>query len=236
MRVGKACEDPGMAHLLSVNVGVPRETEWATIGRTSIDKSAVEGPVHVRALGIEGDQVSNRKYHGGLDKAVYAFAAEDLQLWAERLGEPVAPGRFGENLTTEGIDVNEAEIGERWRIGTVLLEVRSVRTPCAEFKRWMGHCGYDDRAWVKRFAAEGRPGPYLRVLEEGVLRAGDAVEVVHRPGHGVSVSTFYRAISTDRTLLPRLLEISDLVPEAREKAERYVRDLDAGREDAVLPG
>lgn len=223
-----------MARLLSVNVGTPREVAWATIGRTSIDKTAVAGPVPVHALGVEGDRVSNPKYHGGADKAVYAFAVEDLRLWAERLGEPVAPGQFGENLTTEGIDVNEAEVGERWRIGTVLLEVRSVRVPCNEFKRWMGQCGYDDRAWVKRFAAEGRPGPYLRVLEEGVLAAGDAVAVVHRPGHGVTVSTMFRALTTDRTLLPRLLAVPDLVPEARRDAEAYVRAVESGTEDAGL--
>lgn len=223
-----------MAKVVSVNLGLPREVEWATIGRTSIDKTPAEGPVAVRALGLDGDRVSNRKYHGGADQAVYAFAAEDLARWTERLGVPVAPGRFGENLTTEGIDVNEAEIGERWRIGTAVLEVRSVRTPCVEFKRWMGRSGYDDRAWVKRFAAEGRPGPYLRVLEEGVLQAGDAVEVLHRPGHGVTVSTMFRALNTDRTLLPRLLEVPDLLPRAREKAERYVRDLAEGREDLLL--
>lgn len=223
-----------MAQVISVNIGRPRETEWAAIGRTSIDKTSVGDPIAVRALGLEGDQVSNLKHHGGPDKAVYAFAVEDLRWWAGELGRDVPPGTFGENLTTEGIDVNASEIGERWRIGTALLEVRSVRTPCAEFKRWMGHSGYDDRAWVRRFAQVGRPGPYLRVLEEGELRAGDALEVVHRPGHGVTVSMLYRAVSTDRTLLPRLLDVPDLVPQARTKAEQYVRDLATGREDLPL--
>lgn len=224
-----------MAHVLSVNVGRPREAGWATIGRTSIEKTAVEGLVAVGALGLEGDEVSNRKYHGGPDQAVYAFAVEDLRWWARELGRDVPPGTFGENLTTEGIDVNEAEIGERWRIGTALLEVRSVRTPCNEFKRWMGRSGYDDRAWVRRFARVGRPGPYLRVLEEGELRAGDPLEVVHRPGHGVTVSTLYRAVSTDRTLLSRLLEVPDLVPGARRKAEAYVEAMRGGGEDVLLP-
>ena len=214
-----------MATLLSVNVGLPREAAWAGIGRTSIDKAPVTGPVEVRRLGLAGDQPSDTRHHGGVDKAVYAFAREDLDLWAERLGEEVRDGQFGENLTTLGIDVNEAEIGERWRIGDVLLEVASVRTPCNDFKTWLGRCGYDNRAWVRRFAEEGRPGPYLRVLAPGTIRAGDELEVLHRPGHGVTVSTMFRALLTEPTLLPELLRVEGLVPQARVRAEEYVAAL-----------
>lgn len=206
----------------SVNVGIPRPREWAEIGRTAIEKAPVTGPVRVRTLGLEGDQVADVKHHGGVDQAVYAFAREDLDAWTEALGEPIRDGQFGENLTTSGYDVNEAEIGERWRVGTALLEVASIRTPCNDFKGWMGESGYDNTAWVKRFAAEARPGPYLRVVEEGSLCAGDAVEVVHRPGHGVTVSHMFRALLTDRTLLPDLLVVDGLVEEARLAAERYV--------------
>ena len=95
---------------------------------------------------------------------------------------------FGENLTTVGIDVNEAELGEQWRVGTALLEVRSVRIPCNDFKCWLGENGFDNTGWVKRFAADERPGPYLRVVEAGVVEVGDPVSVEHRPGHGVTVS------------------------------------------------
>ena len=206
----------------SVNVGLPQEAAWAEIGRTSIDKRPVAGPVRVHRLGLGGDQVSDTRHHGGVDQAVYAFAREDLDAWAERLGRDVRDGQFGENLTTEGIDVNEAEVGERWRIGTAVLEVASIRIPCNEFKGWMGECGYDRTAWVRRFTAVGRPGPYLRVVEEGVLAAGDPVEVVHRPGHGVTVTTMFKALTTDRELLPELLRVDGLVDEAREKAEKYV--------------
>ncbi|RYP86523.1 MOSC domain-containing protein [Nocardioides guangzhouensis] len=206
----------------SVNVGLPQEAAWAEIGRTSIDKHAVNGLVRVRRLGLEGDQVSDTRHHGGVDQAVYAFAREDLDAWAERLGRDVRDGQFGENLTTEGIDVNEAEVGEHWRIGTAVLEVASIRIPCKEFKCWMGESGYDRTAWVKRFAAVARPGPYLRVVEEGALSVGDPIEVVRRPGHGVTVSTMFRALTTDRELLPELLRVDGLVDEAREKAETYV--------------
>ena len=213
------------SRVLSVNVGLPREAAWAGIGRTSIDKVATTGPVEVRRLGLAGDQPSDTRHHGGVDKAVYAFAREDLDLWAERLGEEIRDGQFGENLTTLVIDVNEAEIGERWRIGDVLLEVARVRTPCNDFKSWMGRNGFDNRAWVRRFAEEGRPGPYLRVLAPGTIRAGDELEVLHTPGHGVTVSTMFRALLTEPTLLPELLRVEGLVPQARARAEEYVAAL-----------
>lgn len=210
------------ARVRSVNVGLPRARAWAGIGRTSIDKRPVDGRVEVGLLGPTGDQVSDTVHHGGVDQAVYAFAREDLDRWVERVGQPIRDGQFGENLTTEGIDVNAAEVGEHWRIGGVLLEVCSVRIPCNDFKGWMAECGYDPTSWVKRFTADGRPGPYLRVLEPGALGAGDPIHVVHRPGHGVSVATMFRALTTERHLLPELLVVEGLVEEARTRVEKYV--------------
>ena len=193
-----------MPLLRSVNVGLPREADWAGIGRTSIDKTSLTGPVEVRALGVAGDQVSDTRHHGGVDQAVYAFAREDLDRWAEILGVPIRDGQFGENLTTSGIDVNEALIGERWRIGTVLFEIADVRIPCNDFKNWMGQSGYDTKEWVKRFTADGRPGPYLRVVEEGVLQAGDELLVEHRPSHGITVTTYFWANTTNKSALPEV--------------------------------
>jgi MOSC domain-containing protein YiiM len=190
-----------MAHLASINVGQPQDASWAGIGRTSIDKVSISGPVSVHTLGVDGDQVSDLRHHGGVDQAVYAFAREDLDHWGEVLGRPIRAGQFGENLTTTGIDVNEALIGEQWRIGTVLLEITDVRIPCNDFKNWMGESGFDKRAWVKRFTAEGRPGPYLKVLEEGILQVGDELHVVRRPGHGVSVTAYFQAQTTNRAAL-----------------------------------
>ncbi len=207
--------------LRSVNLGAPRPWEWAGIGRSSIEKHQVTGPVRAARLGLEGDQVSDTVDHGGVDQAVYAFAREDLDAWGATLGQPIRDGQFGENLTTSGYDVNEAEIGERWRVGSTVLEVASVRIPCNDFKGWMGESGFDNTAWVKRFTAVARPGPYLRVVQEGVLAAGDAIDVVHRPGHGITVTTMFRALTTDQELLPRLLVVDGLVAEARERAEKY---------------
>ncbi len=210
------------ATLLSVNVGTPRPATWAALGRTSIAKDAILGSVAVSELGLSGDEVSDTKHHGGPDQAVYAFAREDLDWWEGELGQQIAAGQFGENLTTQGLEVNDAEVGERWRIGTVLFEVASARIPCNDFKNWMGQSGYETRAWVKRFTAVGRPGPYLRVLAAGNCQAGDPIEVVHQPGHGVSVTTMFRALTIEPGLLPELLKVDGLVAQARARAERYV--------------
>jgi MOSC domain-containing protein YiiM len=211
-----------MAQVISVNVGTPRDVEWAGIGRTAIEKHPVDGPVPVSHLGVAGDQVADTVHHGGLDQAVYAFAREDLDWWETELGREIRNGQFAENLTTTGIDVNGAEVGERWRVGTTLFEVAMVRIPCNDFKNWQRIGGYDDRAWVKRFAAQGRPGPYLRVIEEGELQAGDELVVVSRPGHGVTVSTMFKALTTDRSLLPELAKIDDLAAVARRQVDAFV--------------
>jgi MOSC domain-containing protein YiiM len=218
------CEDGRMpARVLTVNVGQPVDAEWAgELRRTSIAKRYVEGPVNVSTLGIEGDQVADTVNHGGIYQAVYVFAREDLDVWSARLGLEVPNGQFGENLTTEGIDVNEALIGEQWRIGTTTLEVAEVRIPCVVFKNYMGLRGFDDARWVKRFTADARPGPYLRVVEEGSLAAGDELTVVHRPDHDITVSLMFKAFTTERELMPRLLDVGEqLAPAAREAAERY---------------
>jgi MOSC domain-containing protein YiiM len=210
------------ARVVSVNVGTPVDAPWEpNLGRTAISKRAVVGDVHVSHYGLEGDEVADKQHHGGEYQAVYAFAREDLDWWARELGRDIPNGQFGENLTTEGIDVNEALIGERWGIGGVILEVIEVRIPCNTFKGWMRESGYDDTAWVKRFTAEGRPGPYLRVIQPGVLRAGDRIDVLYRPSHAITISTVFRAFTTHRELLPSLLD-APIPPKMREHVEAYI--------------
>lgn len=210
-----------MAQVISVNVGKVREAAWAGIGRTAMDKQPTTGIVAATRLGLEGDQVGDTKFHGGLDQAVYAFAREDLDWWEGELGGEIRDGQFAENLTTRGLDVNESEVGERWLIGTALFEVAMVRIPCTDFKNWQRLSGYDDRSWVKRFTQRGRPGPYLRVLQEGELQTGDDVNVVHQPGHGVTVSMLFRALTTERSLLPELRKVENLARKPREKLAAY---------------
>ena len=211
-----------MPRIRSINVGRPKDADWAGIGRTSIDKQPVTGPVAVSEVGVAGDQVSDTRHHGGADQAVYAYAREDLDFWAAQLGQEIRDGQFGENLTTEGIDLTHTPVGTQLRVGDVVLEVAGVRTPCNDFKGWMGLSGFDNTAWVKRFTAELRPGPYLRVLTTGTITAGDAIEILHEPAHGVTVRDLFIALNLDRTRLPELLAIDGLAGKLRQKVDEYL--------------
>jgi MOSC domain-containing protein YiiM len=202
--------------VLSVNVGRPRPNPWKDVTETGIDKQAVRGPVMVTApgpkgtgeTGLAGDRVYDVKSHGGPDQAVYAYAREDLDAWERELGRELRDGMFGENITTEGLDVNGALIGERWRIGhDLLLEVACPRIPCGTFQGWLGREG-----WIKRFTQAAVPGTYLRVIESGPVSAGDPV-VIEQPAHDVTVALTFRALTTDAAALPRLLAAGDALPE-----------------------
>jgi len=210
--------------LVSVNVGKPRANLWQSTELTGIDKHPVSGSVMVTApesertgaVGLAGDRVFEVDFHGGRDMAVYAYAREDLDFWEGELGTPLRSGVFGENLTTAGIDVNGALIGERWRIGQdVVLEVCQPRIPCRTFQGWLAQEG-----WVKRFTAAARPGTYLRVIEPGRIQAGDPIAVQHRPGHDVTVALTFRALTTESGLLPRLPAVGALPDEIKELARK----------------
>jgi MOSC domain-containing protein YiiM len=175
--------------------------------RTGIDKKPLTGRVAVHPLGLEGDVQVNRKHHGGEGQAVYAYAQADADWWSAELGRELPPGRFGENLRTSGLDLRSALIGERWQIGTALFEVTAWRTPCANFARFWGVPDL-----VKRFAAHGATGAYLRVLETGEIGAGDAVDVVSRPGHGITVERAFRIAMSDRSRLPELAPVVRFLP------------------------
>ncbi|WP_433402151.1 MOSC domain-containing protein [Streptomyces sp. CA-146814] len=216
--------------LLSVNVGrpAPLPSAGGPGGLSGIDKRPYEGSVRVSdpgpkgtgGSGLAGDAVCDLRHHGGSDQAVYAFAREDLDAWERQLGgRELANGSFGENLTTVGVDVSGALIGERWRVGPeLLLEVTSGRIPCRTFADHIG-----EEKWVRRFTREAVTGAYLRVIEPGTIRAGDPVEIVHRPDHEVTAALQFRATTTERTLLPSLLAAaSALHPEALRTAREYV--------------
>jgi MOSC domain-containing protein YiiM len=210
-------------HVVSVNVGRVVEAAWAgRPRRTAIEKRPVAGPVRVHTLGLDGDEIGDTRFHGGTHQAVYAFASEDLAHWSGLLGRPLRPGLFAENLTTAGMDLNQAVLGEHWRVGTALLSPVDVRTPCNTFRTWMDRQGLDATSWVKRFAAEARPGPYLRVLEQGVVEAGDPVVVEHRPDHGVTVETMFAALMSDPSRLPELLVVEGLADRVYALAQRQL--------------
>ena len=207
-------------HLRSLNIGRPRDNPWKGLAATGIDKRPVSHPVEVTApgpkgtgaVGLAGDRAHDVAHHGGADQALYAYAREDLDTWQERLGRPLHDGSsFGENLTTVGVDVNGALIGERWRIGTdVLLEVSCPRIPCATFAGWL-----DEPGWLRRFVEARQPGAYLRVVDEGSISAGDQIEVVFRPQHDVTVALAFRAFTTESELLPRLAVAEALPDDAK---------------------
>ena len=204
-----------MARVLSVNVGTPRQIAVRR-GRplmSAIGKVPVDGRVRVAGVNVDGDDQADRRVHGGPDKAVYAYAWEDTLWWSRELGRELPPGMFGENLTVEGVDVSGAIVGERWRIGTVELEVCQPRLPCAK----LGH-RFGDQQMVKRFALAGRPGAYLRIVTEGELGTGDEVDITHRPSHGVTVAQVSRAILLDEDELAA----AAVAPELPEPLARWM--------------
>ena len=174
----------------SVNVGAIREVEWrGQTVQTGIWKHSVDGPVALRGVNFVGDDQADRTVHGGADKAVYAYSIEDYEFWAKRERFAVGPTVFGENLTVQGIDLTSALVGDRWRVGTALLEVAQPRLPCFKLGIRVG-----DPRFLKRFQLAIRPGAYLRIIEEGAIQAGDRIEVVERPAHTVTMGLMVEAV------------------------------------------
>ncbi len=200
--------------VVSINVGQAKPVTYRTSSKpvTASEKLPVDGAAWIGEDGVVGDDSGDRSVHHDDWMKVYAYSLEDYGFWSAELGAPLGPGQFSENLTTSGVDLNAALVGEVWRIGAALLQISHVRIPCQTFKGWMGASGYDETAWVKRFTAAGRPGPYFRVLEEGEVRAGDPITVDTRPNHDVTVAVLFRALTTERSLLPRLAQVDGLKP------------------------
>jgi MOSC domain-containing protein YiiM len=206
-----------MARIVSVNVGLPRTVEW--YGRevtTAIWKEPVDGPVALVGVNLVGDDQADRRVHGGPDKAVYAYSVEDYAWWSER-GVAVGPGTFGENLTTEGVDLSRSRIGDRWTIGAAVLEVAQPRQPCFKLGIRMG-----DERFPDRFEVAARPGAYLRILREGPVAAGDAIAIEPAAAPSVGIA----ALATGDLDLDevRLVAQDPRVPEGwRKSAQRALR-------------
>jgi MOSC domain-containing protein YiiM len=210
--------DPSRGRLISVNVGTPKRIDTGQrIVETAIWKDPVEGRVKVRGVNLDGDRQADLTVHGGPNKAVYAYAIEETRRWEEELGRPFGVGAWGENLTTEGVDVSGAVLGERWRIGTTLLEVVQPRLPCFKLALKMA-----DPTFVRRFAQASRPGAYLKIVEEGDIGAGDEIEVSGRPEHGVDVRLVADAFLLDHSLIPRAQEAPQLLDSLREQMAQLV--------------
>lgn len=222
---------PPHGFVLSVNLGRALQVPYSSAPFTGIDKRPVDHPVMVSAPGLKGvagsglagDDVCDRRHHGGNDQAVYAYAREDLDTWQAEIGRPLVCGSFGENVTTTGIDISRAVIGEQWVVGeTLVLEVSDPRIPCRTFAGFLA-----ERGWVKRFTERAAPGTYLRVITPGEVAAGDEIRVRHQPGHGVSVAIAFRAFTREPDLLASLVGVQGLSPEAQSSvAERATITLD----------
>jgi MOSC domain-containing protein YiiM len=206
------------AKVLSVNVGKPREFAYAGgPARSAIWKAPVSGRIAARGVNLDGDEQADRKAHGGYDKAVYAYAVEDLRWWEEQLGRPLVHGQFGENLTTEGIDGNRAVIGERWAIGTTVLEVSEPRVPCYRLGVRM-----EDPLFPRRFTEALRPGAYLRIVVPGELGAEDEIRIVERPELELTIRDVFRIFTRDRHEARRLAEHPKLSDAWRGWARRFL--------------
>ncbi|WP_072809707.1 MOSC domain-containing protein [Rhodococcus zopfii] len=195
-----------------------RDSGTRRVPVTGIDKRPVAEPVHVGTLGLTGDRQCDTEHHGGRFKAVYAYDEDEAQRWASELGRDLPVGWFGENLRSSGIPTSDAVIGERWRVGTggLLLEVTGPRTPCATFGVWAA-----EPRWVARFTRRGDTGAYLKVVTEGPVAAGDTIEVVSVPEHGVTVRDMFTGRDPER-LAVMLEQQDDLSPRIIEKARNRI--------------
>ncbi|MCV7256137.1 MOSC domain-containing protein [Mycobacterium hackensackense] len=215
-----------MSHVLTVNIAEPRTSPDDDRLQTGIDKRPTALRVEVRSpgpmqgglgSGLVGDLIGNQAFHGGDDQAVYAYAREDLDAWEGRLEREIANGVFGENLTTSGVDVTNALVGERWRVGSegLELEVSRPRIPCRTFALWL-----EINGWVKSFTTTAVPGAYLRVVTPGAVRAGDRIEVIERPDHDITVGVVFRALTLEAGMLPSILAADALPEDIKQKARR----------------
>ncbi|PVZ13164.1 MOSC domain-containing protein [Actinomycetospora cinnamomea] len=204
----------------TVAVGRPRDVPGprdSDTTRTAIRKHPVDGPVEVCPENLAGDEQADTVHHGGPDKAVYAYGEEDLAWWRAEHPEYRALDDqvFGQNLTTVGHDLRGAVVGERWRVGTAEFEVAQPRTPCFKLGLRAG-----DGAMPRRFTAAVRPGVYLRVTATGTITSGDALHVVDRPAHGVTVAEVFAIVHHERHRAARLLEVPELPASYHDWARR----------------
>ena len=202
--------------VLSVNITATiLEGEWiGSQAQTGIDKRPIFGAVRFENEQVFGDVIGDKSAHGGYDQAVYAYAREDADWWEQEIALTIDNGRFGENLTTQGVDVSEAVIGERWKIGSVILEVSQPRIPCRSF------AGFWKRpTLIKEFMAAGRPGTYLRIIQEGTITAGDEIEIIHLPSHGITIADVYAAKNGERSKVEEISHVQELSTEYQEWAQ-----------------
>ena len=220
------------AKVLSVNVGTVREFEYSGHpAKSAIWKSSTVGRIAARGVNLAGDDQADRKAHGGPDKAVYAYAVEDALWWEPQVGRPLSYGEFGENLTTEAIELNNALVGERWEIGSTVLEVSEPRIPC-----WRLGVRMNDKMFPRRFTKAMRPGAYLRIVVEGDVGAGDEIRVVERPDHDLTIRDVFRIYTRDRHEVQRLLAVPQMPASWKRWATNWLRGAEGREQNGTEPG
>jgi MOSC domain-containing protein YiiM len=218
--------------ILSVNVGGVRAFEYnGGPAKSAIWKSPVTGRIAARGVNLAGDDQADREAHGGPDKAVYAYAIEDTRWWKQEIGRPLAFGEFGENLTTERMELTHALIGERWQIGTAVLEVAEPRIPC-----WRLGVRMNDRLFPRRFTEALRPGAYLRIIVEGDVGAGDEIRVIQKAEHDLTIQDIFRIYTKDREEAGRLLTVPKMSHSWRRWATNVLQKAKERPADAAKPG
>jgi MOSC domain-containing protein YiiM len=180
-----------MPHILSVNLGrlerIPLQDRMI---KTGIYKFPVAGPVQVTKEGLVGDTQVDRKNHGGPDKAIYVYTEENYQHWATARGEAnYGHGHFGENLTVNGLEDHAVYIGDIFSAGETILQITQPRVPCFKLGLKFG-----DPDFVSTFLTSGRTGFYLRVIQEGMIRSGDTIQLLSQDSRSVAVNNAMRAL------------------------------------------
>jgi MOSC domain-containing protein YiiM len=174
--------------LISINIGKERiQQRKDYVETTGIYKLPVNGPVEIKSLGIEGDAICDTKNHGGADQALYIYGGTDYAWWSKEIGQKLAPGTFGENLTVSELESAQFNVGDYLHIGEITLQVTAPRIPCGTFATRM-----DDPHWVKKFRTAERPGLYVRIIKQGVVKAGDEVKIEKYTGETISIVEMYR--------------------------------------------
>ena len=196
--------------ILSVSVGLPREVTWQNkFVTTGIFKEPIEGPVMLRTLNLDGDGQADLTVHGGVSKAVYAYPSEHYAFWRAEFPAMDLPwGMFGENLTTEGLLEDAVYIGDRFRVGQTELMVTEPRMPCYKLGIKFGRTDI-----IKRFLASRRSGFYFAVMREGMVSAGDALELIGREQQDISVADITRLYAFEKDdvkALRRAIEVEAL--------------------------
>jgi MOSC domain-containing protein YiiM len=211
--------------LVSVNVGLPRSITWkGRTVKTGIFKTPTHGRVRVRTLNLEGDRQADLSVHGGPGKAIYVYPSEHYDYWrGEFPGMGLSWGMFGENFTTTGLLEGAVNVGDAFRIGSAVAMVTQPRVPCYKLAAKFGR-----EDIVKRFLASGRSGFYLKVMQEGEVGAGDAIELMSQDAHAVTVADvakLYRDGSDEVSLLQRAMQVEALPENWREHFRQQIEHL-----------